>query len=393
MKYDISDNKNLTVWLGGFALGAVAMYLSDPNLGRQRRALAQEKFRDVTHRTSDTLSRTGGAISHAMQDTGSRLSDLKAQAGNMVGRGKSLIDEQVLEARVRARLALIASRPSEIDVLMHEAGRVSLSGTVSAKEKERILTEVGSIPGVTDIDDKLHIRFYGESDSAPRRGSWGMGSTYDEYDAGDTRSDEGMLALLRRSPVTTLLALVGVGLLVKALGGKNLGQMLGREGESETINLQKTIEINASPETVFGIWSKYENFPQFMSHVVEVQDLGMQRSHWVVKGPAGKNLEWDSVLTKCLPPSMMAWESEPGATVDNAGSVRFEAANGGTRVTVRISYSPPAGAVGEGIAELMGNDPERELEEDLSRMKNFIESGNIPRESAQVLPSTGQILH
>jgi uncharacterized membrane protein len=158
--------------------------------------------------------------------------------------------------------------------------------------------------------------------------------------------------------------------------------------------LQKTIEINASPETVFDIWSKYENFPHFMSHVVEVRDLGDQRSHWVVKGPAGANIEWVSVLTESTRPSVLAWECEPGAEVENAGSVRLEpSSTGGTRATVQMSYSPPAGVVGKSLARLLGSDPQRELEDDLLRMKNFIENGNSLKDVVQPASASGKILH
>jgi uncharacterized membrane protein len=145
---------------------------------------------------------------------------------------------------------------------------------------------------------------------------------------------------------------------------------------------------------VFDVWSRYENFPHFMSHVIEVRDLGQKRSHWVVHGPAGTNVEWDAVLTQSDRPSMLAWRSEPGATVENSGSVRLEpTGHGGTRATVTMTYHPPAGVLGQGIAMLLGSDPERELEDDLRRMKQFIERSAPTQEAAQPTTTTGQILH
>ena len=52
--------------------------------------------------------------------------------------------------------------------------------------------------------------------------------------------------------------------------------------------------------------------------------------------------------------------------------------------TVHLSYTPPAGAIGHGLAVLLGADPERQMEEDLARMKAFIERGSM------ALPEAGR---
>ena len=161
-------------------------------------------------------------------------------------------------------------------------------------------------------------------------------------------------------------------------------------GVEHAIDLHKAIEIEAPPETVFDIWTKYENFPHFMSHVLEVRDLGGQRSHWVVKGLADARIEWDAVLTECTRPTALAWRSEPGAAVEHNGAVHFEPSARGTRVTVRMAYRPPA--LGHGLAIFFGNDPKQELDEDLMRMKNFIESSIRPHDAAQPA-APGQLLH
>jgi uncharacterized membrane protein len=48
-----------------------------------------------------------------------------------------------------------------------------------------------------------------------------------------------------------------------------------------------------------------------------------------------------------------------------------------------MSYTPPAGAIGHGLALLLGADPKSQMDEDLARMKAFIERGSMPREAAQ----------
>src|SRR5690606_32849179 len=183
----------------------------------------------------------------------------------------------------------------------------------------------------------------------------------------------GYYGLTRRNTAGSMMVAAGLGLLARSLGNyEDLKGVLGAERE-KTVKVQKSIEINASPEQVFDAWSRYENFPQFMSYVVDVRDLGQGRSHWMVKGPLGMSYEWNSVVTESRRPSVFAWKSEPGAEIENYGSVRMVRTNGGTRVTVELCYCPPGGVLGEGLASLLGRTPEQELENDLVKMKEFIE--------------------
>lgn len=59
--------------LGSFALGAIAMFLSDPEQGRRRRAMASDKLQSA----ADSTSRY---VSAATQDLGHRAQDLRAMA-------------------------------------------------------------------------------------------------------------------------------------------------------------------------------------------------------------------------------------------------------------------------------------------------------------------------
>ena len=55
-----------------------------------------------------------------------------------------------------------------------------------------------------------------------------------------------------------------------------------------------------------------------------VQTLDAKRSHWRAKGPAGLTFEWDAEITEDRPNERMAWQSVPGSSVRNAGSVNFK---------------------------------------------------------------------
>jgi uncharacterized membrane protein len=148
-------------------------------------------------------------------------------------------------------------------------------------------------------------------------------------------------------------------------------QKLGAD-ESGTITVEKSIFISAPVEQVFDTWSKEENFPRFMSNVKSVVPLEGDRAHWTVRGPAGIGVEFDSVTRK-RHPNELSWQSVPGSTVESEGRVTLVSEGGGTLATVKMSYQPPGGAVGQAVSSLLGADPKQELDADLKRMKEFIE--------------------
>jgi uncharacterized membrane protein len=206
----------------------------------------------------------------------------------------------------------------------------------------------------------------------------------------------GLYSLMRRSPLRMAIGVAGLVLLARSASHNMPLRSMMQRGTSagRTYDIEKSIWIDASPDEVYDLWTSYENFPRFMSHVIEVRDLGHRRSHWVVQGPAGTRLEWDAVLTEQSRPRRLAWRTEPGAEIPQSGSVTFEPSRSGTLVTVRMSYTPPAGAIGHWIATLLGADPERQMEEDLQRMKAFIERGSVaPPESGRYGKSSSRFLH
>ena len=81
----------------------------------------------------------------------------------------------------------------------------------------------------------------------------------------------------------------------------------------------------------------------------------------------------------------LAWRSEPGADVDNAGEVVFEDAPGGrgTEVHVHLSYRPPAGAAGKAAARLLNPVFEQMVKEDIRRFKHVLEAGELPTTAGQ----------
>ena len=188
----------------------------------------------------------------------------------------------------------------------------------------------------------------------------------------------GLLAiygLTRSGKLATLLRTLGTGLVVGTTGrGKEALGRVSPLDRRRAVDIQKTLYIDAPVDQLYAFWSNYENFPLFMSHVREVEDLGEGRSRWQVSGPGGLPIEWSAVLTQHILDEVIAWRSESGSMLENAGIIRFVPSGSGTRVNLRFCYYPPAGGAGQAVAELLGSDPRAKMNEDLGRMKALLEA-------------------
>jgi uncharacterized membrane protein len=183
-----------------------------------------------------------------------------------------------------------------------------------------------------------------------------------------------LYGLGRRGLAGSALRTIGAGMLASGLrqGAPEVPYPAGER--RRTVDIQKTIHIEAPPEQVFAFWSNYENFPLFMSNVREVRDLGGGRSHWLVSGPARVPIEWNAMRTEMAVNERIAWRSEPGSMLENAGVIRFLPDGAGTRVDLRFCYATPAGGAGRAVAQLIGADPRAKRTEDLGRLKALLEA-------------------
>jgi uncharacterized membrane protein/gas vesicle protein len=355
--------------VGGAAAGAILMYLLDPDRGRDRRTQGTDKIRGLGRQTTQ-------ALGSALHSAGNRLGSVVEDAGQRVSHVAESVAERTRELAEQVR----PDHPARLGDSLARIGH-----TASDRLGESVNRMGESVSRVK--------RSAGRMLESPRGGGWSAAL------GGPTMTGSGLLglyALMRRSPIRTAIGAAGLYLLVRS--ASNNMQLRSRfqrvTSAGRTYDIQKTIFIDVSPEEIYDQWCEYENFPRFMSHVIEVRDLGQRRSHWVVRGPAGTRLEWDAVLTEQSRPRRLAWRSEPGAEIPQSGSVTFESSGNGTQVTVRMSYTPPAGAIGHGLAMLLGADPERQMEADLQRMKSFIERGSVaPPEAGGPAGASDRSLH
>ena len=184
----------------------------------------------------------------------------------------------------------------------------------------------------------------------------------------------GRLSLRRRRSLAGTLdqyrwSLLGVAAGILAAGVWGLWRR--QPGE-----VRESITVNAPPERAYDTWTRFENFPRFMPAVREVRSTGADRHHWVINGPAGTPVEFESVVTRRETPNALAWRTVEGALVSHGGTARFRPARAGqTRIDVTMWWRPAGGAIGEGVATLSGIDPAHVLRQGLDRFKAELEQG------------------
>lgn len=154
------------------------------------------------------------------------------------------------------------------------------------------------------------------------------------------------------------------------------GAMFGDAAGSEVAG--RSVTINRPVAEVYRYFRDFANLPGFMENVVAIEVKDDKLSHWVVKAPAGRTVEWDAMVTDEAENRYIAWESQPGADVPNGGRVDFRDAGArGTVVTATIAYDPPAGLVGRIVAKMFQREPAIQARRDLRRFKQLLETGEI----------------
>ena len=133
-------------------------------------------------------------------------------------------------------------------------------------------------------------------------------------------------------------------------------------------NIEQSIDVDVPVRTAYDQWTQFEEFPAFMEGVVEIRQVDDTHLHWRTN-VAGREKDFDAVITEQSPDERIAWTSEGGA--EHAGVVTFHRlGDRQTRVMVQMDYEPEGPA--EKAGDLLGL-VKRRVKGDLQRFKELIE--------------------
>ena len=194
------------------------------------------------------------------------------------------------------------------------------------------------------------------------------------------------LRCITKKPIKGILQTVIGGFLLYRGGSGNcpIYTSLGKTNDAthaSSVNIRTSMVINKPRNEVYQFFRRLENLPKFMKHLLVVKELDAKQSHWeaVIPGNVG-TLKWNAEIVKEREGEFIGWQSMPNATIENAGKVEFnDVDNGqGTEIDVIISYRPPAGDIGSGIASLLNPVFEKLIKQDILNFKQYAESHDMP---------------
>lgn len=199
-----------------------------------------------------------------------------------------------------------------------------------------------------------------------------------------------LYGLSRGSLKGLLVAAAGGGLIYRGATGHSptygavgIDTARGEESLSE-IRISEALTIDRPRGELYTFWRDLQNLPQFMRHLHSVRPMDQKRSVWTARAPKGmKTLTWEAEITEDRQGEVIAWRSLPGADVENAGTVLFEAGPKGEGTVLRVILEyRPTGLAGAAAA-LLNPVFSQMIREDIRRFKSLMEAGEIPTVEGQ----------
>lgn len=111
--------------------------------------------------------------------------------------------------------------------------------------------------------------------------------------------------------------------------------------------IEESVEVEAPVGVVYGLWTRFPEFPRFMTGVERIDRVGTDLTHWVVNVD-GVHREFDARITEQIPEERIAWTSVSGA--QQAGVVTFHRlGEQRTKVMLQLDLDP------QGVLDLLGD--------------------------------------
>lgn len=355
-------------WIGPAAAGAAATWLLDPDSGRRRRGIVRDKTRRAWNVFSNAVQVGAWDLRHV---TEGRLAEIRSTLQ------RDTASDRVVRARMRALLGRHVSHPGAVSISVDD-GMATLIGPILRHEVDPLLDALLTVRGVRGIESRLEIydaagplpSLQGGVDREPRSG-WRPASRMLAGIGGCAALiTAGFMPRGRRWPFV-----LGAGVLfVRASTRLTTREMFGIGVGRRLVELERSIEINASPEKVASFLESFENFPLFMEQVRSVEALAGGRVRWHLVGPARVPMTVETERVDEEQENRIAWKSVKGKPRHRMDWRLYPTENG-TRVALQFAYTPPAGLAGHSVGLVTRTDPKHALDRDLIRLKSLLEIG------------------
>jgi uncharacterized membrane protein len=151
------------------------------------------------------------------------------------------------------------------------------------------------------------------------------------------------------------------------------GQALDRrqtaDEESSVSQIEESVAVDAPVDVVYDLWTRFTEFPRFMSGVERIDRIGYDLTHWVTNVD-GVHREFDARITEQIQDERIAWASVNGTR--QAGVVTFHRlTDQHTKVMLQLDLSP------QGVLDFLGDKlgfVSHKVQLDLREFKRYAEA-------------------
>jgi len=183
----------------------------------------------------------------------------------------------------------------------------------------------------------------------------------------------------KKHKADSLLLLGGAWLLYRAVSGhcpiSAAWKTQHRRNHPSNVNVRTYVVVNKPREEVYALWRSLENWPLFMRHLSNVDELDNTTSAWTMTLPGIGDIRWEANIVRDEKDRELSLSSVPGAPIDVTAKINFSPTPGNaTRIDVMLSYRAPAGVIGERLSRLLTPTFRQKIESDIANFKHFIEN-------------------
>jgi uncharacterized membrane protein len=148
------------------------------------------------------------------------------------------------------------------------------------------------------------------------------------------------------------------------------------------IEVRKSVTILKPREEVF---EALRQRPVLGGLIEDLTRVEPRRFRWASRLVDGSRLEGEVELDELIENEQVSWHAATASELTHEGSLRLTTApyGRGTEVSVRVSYEPPAGRVGQLLLRLVGDEPKQVLTRHLYQLRQLLEAGEIATTEGQ----------
>ena len=183
-------------------------------------------------------------------------------------------------------------------------------------------------------------------------------------------------------------ATVGALALIGAAAHRPVSDALRQAGtRRRAAKLDLSVVVPYPVEVVFRFLRDFENWPRFVQGLRAVRDFDDGRSHWTARTPRGGTMEWDTITTKYVPNSVLAWENVSSSPLKMSALLRFSPEGSSTCLKIVVAYQVLHSGMADTVAVLARPWRNGQLATDFGRLtaalREYVESEAEPATPVQ----------